>query len=69
MIKIPPAPNILTVVFHDDGATRYVGTPPTARTVRVRLTVEQSKALRFLGDCESVTIAVVEHHAGETSEA
>lgn len=61
MGETPKAPNILTVVFHDDGATRWVGTPPTSRSVRVMLTAEQIERLRFRGDCESITVAVVEH--------
>ncbi len=60
MIRIPEPPNTLTVVFFDDGATRYVGTPPTSRSVRIALTPEQQEALRYRGDCESICVVTLD---------
>ena len=60
MNSIPNPPNTLTVVFFDDGLTRYVGTPPTSRSVRVSLTPEQQQALRYRGDCESICVVTLD---------
>lgn len=63
MVEMPTAPNTLTVVFHDDGATRYIGTPPTSRSVRLPLTDEQIAKLAFRGSCESITAVVLDYVA------